>query len=209
MPRKLRVAKKRIEGISETQMYLMADGLYERPDDYNEWEELIEPGLKYPTADYHGSENAWQKAAEQIMEDWLRERPGTRPAFWWHFTAPRMTAAQLEENGWEDCWFADHLCIPRLRLGGIGTPRYEVLAYVPHFCCGIPDSWITAADLKTYPDLEAEAIDPADPPRFESQGTYLQRLNLLVPGERRRLKAKDFEPEVITTAAEAAERTSR
>lgn len=39
--------------------------------------------------------------------------------------------------------------------------------------------------------------DPSDPPRFESQAAYLRRIGLLLPGEARRLKPADYEPETI------------
>ncbi len=38
-----------------------------------------------------------------------------------------------------------------------------------------------------------QAIDPADPPRFESQAAYLRRHKLLLPGEEKRLTAADFD----------------
>jgi hypothetical protein len=41
-------------------------------------------------------------------------------------------------------------------------------------------------------------VNPDDPPRFESQASYLRRFGLLLPGEERRLGPSDFEPEVIT-----------
>ena len=47
-------------------------------------------------------------------------------------------------------------------------------------------------------------IDPADPPTFESQATYLRRLDLLLPGESERLTAADSEPELIEADPEAA-----
>ncbi len=40
-------------------------------------------------------------------------------------------------------------------------------------------------------------IETEDPPIFESQATYLDRLGLLLPGERKRLTAEDFEPDVL------------
>jgi hypothetical protein len=45
--------------------------------------------------------------------------------------------------------------------------------------------------------FEGVAIDPGDPPVFESQASYLERHGLFLPGERKRLKKEDFEPEVV------------
>ncbi len=41
-------------------------------------------------------------------------------------------------------------------------------------------------------------IYPENPARFESQASFLQHLNLLLPGESERLTEADFEPEVIS-----------
>jgi hypothetical protein len=41
------------------------------------------------------------------------------------------------------------------------------------------------------------AIDPDNPPIYESQASYLERHGLFLPGERRRLKPADFEPERV------------
>ena len=46
-------------------------------------------------------------------------------------------------------------------------------------------------------DFSGVAIDPEDPPRYESQATYLKRLDLLLPGELKRLTSADFEPELV------------
>ena len=42
------------------------------------------------------------------------------------------------------------------------------------------------------------AIDPSDPPAFESQASYLKRHGIFLAGEERRLKKADFEAEIIT-----------
>jgi hypothetical protein len=43
--------------------------------------------------------------------------------------------------------------------------------------------------------LGVPAVDPANPPTFESEATYLGRHELLLPGERRRLSEDDFAPQ--------------
>ena len=65
----------------------------------------------------------------------------------------------------------------------MGTPRYEVLNDVPHFPFGIAASWV--------------AIDPDDPPRFESEAAYLRRHGLLEPGEARRVRRDEFVSETV------------
>lgn len=59
---------------------------------------------------------AWRRIRESVLETWTRERPGTRPFAWWKFDAPG----------------------PRERLGGIGTPSFQVLNEKPIYRYGIP-----------------------------------------------------------------------
>jgi hypothetical protein len=96
-------------------------------------------------------------------------------------------------------------------LGGIGTPASDALAYKPTFSYGLPWVWITQRDVRYFSGLAVDiygapiggnlrvfkgvAIDPDDPPTFESQATYLSRLGLFLAGEARRLKKADWEPE--------------
>jgi hypothetical protein len=41
------------------------------------------------------------------------------------------------------------------------------------------------------------AIDSDDPPVYESEASYLDRLGLFLPGEKKRLKKADFEPDTL------------
>jgi len=140
----------------------------------------------------------WRKHGEDIVADWIDEHSGSRPWAWWRWNAPE----------------------PRQRLGGIGTPAHEVLAYAPTFRLGIPVYWVRPWEVAYYTgtardvegrligqefagrDFRGVAIDPADPPRYESQAAFLDRLGLLSPAERRALPADAFEPEVVIPAAQ-------
>jgi hypothetical protein len=136
-------------------------------------------------------EALWGQYGDEVVKQHVAEFPGSRPARWW----------ERSSSG------------PRQRLGGIGTPSHECLAYVPHFAYGIPISWVTPFDVEYYNgqardhqgkridngfhkgDFQGVAPDPADPPSFESQAAYLRRLGLLLPGEGQKLTAVDFVPE--------------
>ena len=107
----------------------------------------------------------------------------------------------------------EKLPAPRKRLGGTGTPAYDVLACVPTFAYGIPTIWITpwqvryysgtAVDVHGVPiggelrEFKGVAIGVDDPPVYESQATFLDRIGLLLPGERKRLKKADWDAESI------------
>lgn len=154
----------------------------------------------------------WHAAKNEILEQWIKEKPGSRPWAWWRWDAPR----QLDQ-GTEAFWEGT-LPDPRRRLSGIGTPAYMVLAYVPHFSFGIPETWVSkwdedyyngrAKDIHGNPigteyregDFTGQAIDPTDPPVFESEAAYLSRHNFLTEAEWKYLSKhpEALEAEVIT-----------
>lgn len=118
----------------------------------------------------------WAACRDQVLADWVAQHPGSRPVGWWQCEAPEAM---------------------RRRLGGIGTPQFEPIDGSDRFALhrGIPRYWMDADRIRIYG--RGTAVDPADPPVFESQAVYLDRLGLFLPGERARLTAADFEPERI------------
>src|SRR5437763_108874 len=83
--------------------------------------------------------------------------PRARPEAWWRFDAPE----------------------PRRRLGGTGAPWGE-----QQMARGVPSVWVTASNRGQWGNPPGPAIEPDDPPLFESESAYLDRLGLLQPGER-------------------------
>jgi hypothetical protein len=156
---------------------------------------------------------AWAQFREETLAEWAQEHPGTRPSRWWKFDAPRIPVGT-----WPGCYWDGQLPEPRRRLGGVGTPAHEVLAFVPRFPFGVPDRWVDAWAVDYYNGRAVDvhgnpigtqyheghfsgvAIDPDDPPAYESQAAYLARLDLLLPGERKRLTEADFEPVLVAAA---------
>jgi hypothetical protein len=116
-------------------------------------------------------QTAWNASREAVLAEWIQTHPGTRPSHWWLFDAPGQ----------------------RLRIGGKGTPCHEALAYAPAYRLGIPAAWVS--DHWIDRGVEAERIDPTDPPAYESQAAFLKRHNLLLSGED--LSADDFAPELV------------
>jgi hypothetical protein len=120
----------------------------------------------------------WPQHGPEIVNWWAVNWPGTRPRCWWKYESST----------------------PRLRVGGVGSHESEVLGNRPYLKIGIPScGWITREATQWHPfrGQRCVGIDPYDPPKFESQAAYLDRLNLFRPGERERLGRKDFEPEVL------------
>lgn len=140
--------------------------------------------------------DAWDSWRDEIMPDWTCKHPCSRPAAWWDFDAPG----------------------PRRRLGGTGDPASEHLAYGEAYSYGLPDTWITKFDEEYYNgrrldihgkliptpykdgDFQGKAVDPEDPPTFESQAAYLERHGLLTAYEKKWLEGhkEALEPETIT-----------
>lgn len=137
----------------------------------------------------------WEEVREEVMAAWIKKHPGTRCWAWWEFDAPR----------WErkfGAYFDGTLPEPRRRIGGIGTPSHDVLAYVPYFDSGIPTSWVSKFQEEYYNgrakdihgnvipseykdgDFKGVAIDENDPPVFESEAAYLDRHGLLTASEK-------------------------
>ena len=148
----------------------------------------------------------WAEFGESIVAEWVVEYPGTRPSCWWQWSAPRAD---------DHCHRPGGMPLPRQRLGGICTPQSEVLNIVPRLHLGLPVDWVTAWEADYYNgralDIHGNRIgsdykegnfegvppDPNDPPCYESQAAYLRRHGLLLPGERKRLSAQDFQPECV------------
>ncbi len=178
MPVKRRVAKGRMSDVSEMEWAVLTDQRDERTFcQADGWEgfflrSMQEPGcLAVPSLG-----DLWLAHRGTILADWIGEHPGTRPSCWWRWDGPI----------WADRpGFMKSECEPRRRLGGVGHANDYSFRF------GLPTSWVKEG----HPS--SPAPDPFDPPMFESQAAYLDRHGLLLPGERRRLKPADFEPEVV------------
>ena len=130
----------------------------------------------------------WPNFSEEIVATWAKEKPGRRPRWWWRLDAPEPAL--------------------RARVGGVGMAFHEFYEWdgirghirTPLIELGIPGHWITVDEVRwlseeSRPRDNAVPIDPDDLPLFEAQASYLARLGLLMPGEEKRLKEADFEPE--------------
>ncbi len=135
--------------------------------------------------------DAWEQVGDSILETWIREKPGTRPAAWWSLDAPEPA---------------------RRRLGGTGDRLSECLAHGAGLAYGIPsEGWLTRARIALYhgrlaivlrnrvAGRDAIPVDPDDPPTFEAESVYLARHGLLTPAERKLYDAGglDTEPELV------------
>lgn len=73
---------------------------------------------------------------------------------------------------------------PRRRIGGKGIADFEHYPAIwPCLKWGLPQYW--------------HNFNESDPPKFESEASYLRRHGLLFKSEEKRLTAADFEPDAI------------
>lgn len=171
--------------------------------------------------DREDGRRVWAAARPEILPAWIDAHPGTRPYAWWKFDAPRWQADDMPERVRSTgAFWMGRLCEPRRRLGGVGAWVSEHLNIVPELPFGIPDHWVSAWQVAYYNGRAVDvhgvpigknyheghftgvAVDPADPPVFESQATYLQRHGLLTPAELRRVPSDAFTPYVVAVRQE-------
>ena len=119
--------------------------------------------------DYNELLPYWLEYRRVILAEWIKTKPGTRPAMWWRYDAPRLDPEQL--GRWSRTVLAPRLIQTRRKLRGEGRPLHEALNYAPAHHYGIP-AWFG---------------DPGNPPVFESQHAYLKRHGLLLKAERRKI----------------------
>jgi len=113
----------------------------------------------------------WKLEREAVLREWVKAHPGTRPVHWWWYDARER----------------------RRRVGGTGSVYWAAMPETPtSYFRGMPNRWWTASHLEfltrhTYmrqqPSADAVPYDVKDPPLFEAEGVYLERLGLLLPGE--------------------------
>jgi hypothetical protein len=138
----------------------------------------------------------WRATKSLILTDWIKTKPCTRPWAFWDLDVTEI----------------------RRRVGGIGDLFNDWEDYGPYECYyGIPSAWVTAWDVESYNgkaldihgkiipspwkdgDFTRVAVDPKNPPTFESEAAYLDRHDLLTPAEKRHLEKHPelMEPERV------------
>lgn len=83
------------------------------------------------------SKESWDFAGKQIMREWIRDHPGTRPPGWWEFDAPK------------DQWGSP---MRRERIGGAGTSQQ-----CTGYAWGIPLLWKDDLNPDLPPSFEGSA----------------------------------------------------
>lgn len=158
---------------------------------------------------YTAKLDVWKKCKEKVLLEWLEENPGTRPYAWWLFDAPEMHEDDEQKLELKSLIYpcGPRVIDPRKKIGGIGTPDYEVLNCGQSLYFGVPISFVDQWQCDYYNgrekdidgnqigteykegDFVAEAYDPHDPPVYETEVAYLKRHGLLTTEEKKKLKS--------------------
>jgi hypothetical protein len=173
MPKKSRVRRRvptGLRGLNRGELAKLLDK--GPPADEGDWWDWYAPDPK----------ELWRAHGEAIVQHWVfkLKNYGKRPSLWWDYSAPGLQ---------------------RLRVGGVGDPS----RYGPSLEFGIPTSWTLPDDVAyhaAHPDPDDDskprvAVGLSDLPVFESQASFLKRRRLLLRGEAKHLRERDFLPETI------------
>ncbi len=121
----------------------------------------------------------WCEQQGAALAAHIAEHPGTRLSHWWRYSPLGL----------------------RERIGGVGTPAHEWLAYAPAFRFGVPATWPTREEAAQYGrERRKHGVDPDNPPTYESQAAFLRRHKLLSRVEAAQLGPEAYEPESIFDA---------
>lgn len=177
--------------VSDVVLYLLSDGLIKLPATTNVENARLE-AFRFMWGE--DRQRVWGQCEDFILPRFIKERPGTRPKMWWDCDAPEVC---------------------RKRLGGIGDVAWDHLAYKEQYGHGLPQLFVEEWSVEYYNGRQRDihgnrigtnykeghftgkAIDPENPPMYESQAAYLERHGLLTASEKRALNPKDFEPEFV------------
>ena len=113
---------------------------------------------------------AWHDLRDELLEQWIQDKPFTRPDVWWRYDAPELRRCTNGVHPFDRPAFIDY------------CREWEAI---------YPDSNITECTKKTWygvpciwgpPELDGTA-------EFETERAYLERLDLLTDHERQLLDA--------------------
>ncbi|MBI5618783.1 MAG: hypothetical protein HY943_21115 [Gammaproteobacteria bacterium] len=165
MPSPKRRGKRRRRHVGDWRRRYLLSGQVPNVDDAGDPFIAFDPIFR--PASEHGETIAahWHAARDELLPEFVKQHPGRRPFAWWHCEAPE----------------------PRLRVGGTGIPLHEACNWPAHYAFGIPRDWLMPGEA--FASLlarrgEFRVVDLHDPPRFEGEGAYFERLGLLLPGEK-------------------------
>jgi hypothetical protein len=131
----------------------------------------------------------WLEIEPAAMTQWIERYPGQRPpAFWWWRSGDEPLRERLGGSG--NTWVTGRHPFSPHRPIGVSRRSDAMRLVTPE----LPDYGRT---WRGVPIVGWTNIDPACPPIFESEASYLDRRGLLQPTERRQLGGADFEPVVL------------
>jgi hypothetical protein len=129
-------------------------------------QDLPSDGWTFDIFDLYGDpekeESLWRKYSEEILTEWIKKTPGTRPSLWWSYNAPKQP-----DTG--SGWFYEGKLLELRRAENDEELDETIWLYK-----GVP------------------VINYSEEIFFESEASYLKRHGLLTNAEKKILTEKDF-----------------
>jgi hypothetical protein len=163
MPRPARRAKSRRAGYDQHHVNHLLRGVYLH---HGCGFATIPPDANGDCTDFDAMRKAWELMRADLLAKWIREKPGTRPYAWWKFDAPERR--QRTDNVVHP--FDDRVRRRHVEEVGRKNPVFRRVAYELFY--GKPRCLCVKDDFTA---------------QYESETTYLYRLNLLTDAERKEL----------------------
>ena len=170
MTRVLRKSKRRRSGYTEHHVRQLLDG-----------HELID-GMAFGHGDRFdetAAKTAWDIMGDNLLAEWIKAKPGTRPWAWWRWQSPeRRPRVDGGTHPHENAERSKH-------VANIDSPSAWARAFALNF--GLPSMFIPAFDKDLYHEWWRCDDWYTETKIFESQATYLLRHDLLTPAEKAEL----------------------
>ena len=112
--------------------------------------------------------HCWEDLRDEVLADWIAERPGTRPYAWWKYDAPERRQCLNQVHPFDDPEREEHIAQMLERSPNMETQSFYELYY------GTPGSLVAPNDFSCL---------------FETESDYLARLDLLTEYEREEIAA--------------------
>src|SRR5262245_27189223 len=94
MPRPPRPQRRQFEQFSPTVLHVISDGMWPvDPADYDILEDLE---LREPS---ERGRAIWEAVKLELLSQWVRKHPGTRPRAWWTYAAPPEPRRRIGGTG--------------------------------------------------------------------------------------------------------------
>jgi hypothetical protein len=128
-------------------------------------------------SDFDAMRKAWDELRHELLPEWAREHPGTRPYAFWKFDSVQFEDGRRRRIDGKPHPFD---CKQRsLHVAKSDRPDFWKVAYALRR--GLPSTYIMPFDRDLQEDFMQNIMHGRDSVIFEPEWSYLQRHGLLLP----------------------------